>query len=177
MTQREKDLFYEVLELLRKEVRASSDFRNRDWKDADDYIFSALHLTQGDIAEIYSGRRGLVYDKSAIEGFYPVCPSYAELLRLHAAYAVGSVTLECELYKSALNDMPCIRAYSIDEGLVQLVLTSADAPTTGGILRGAYYTVLPAGKAVEGCPRSASSVQRQMDMWYYILQRKNDKFT
>lgn len=26
MTQREKDLFYEVLELLRKEVRASSDF-------------------------------------------------------------------------------------------------------------------------------------------------------
>ena len=123
MTQREKDLFYEVLELLRKEVRTSSDFRNRDWKDADDYIFSALHLTQGDIAEIYSGRRGLVYDKSAIEGFYPVCPSYAELLRLHAAYAVGSVTLECELYKSALNDMPCIRAYSIDEGLVQLVLT------------------------------------------------------
>lgn len=123
-----KDLFYEVLELLRKEVRTSSDFRNRDWKDADDYIFSALHLTQGDIAEIYSGRRGLVYDKSAIEGFYPVCPSYAELLRLHAAYAVGSVTLECELYKSALNDMPCIRAYSIDEGLVQLVLTSADAP-------------------------------------------------
>ena len=100
MTQREKDLFYEVLELLRKEVRTSSDFRNRDWKDADDYIFSALHLTQGDIAEIYSGRRGLVYDKSAIEGFYPVCPSYAELLRLHAAYAVGSVTLECELYKS-----------------------------------------------------------------------------
>lgn len=89
MTQREKDLFYEVLELLRKEVRTSSDFRNRDWKDADDYIFSALHLTQGDIAEIYSGRRGLVYDKSAIEGFYPVCPSYAELLRLHAAY------LEC----------------------------------------------------------------------------------
>ena len=128
MTQREKDLFYEVLELLRKEVRTSSDFRNRDWKDADDYIFSALHLTHGDIAVIYSGRRGLVYDKSAIEGFYPVCPSYAELLRLHAAYAVGSVTLECELYKSALNDMPCIRAYSIDEGLVQLVLTSADAP-------------------------------------------------
>ena len=41
MTQREKDLFYEVLELLRKEVRTSSDFRNRDWKDADDYIFSA----------------------------------------------------------------------------------------------------------------------------------------
>ena len=34
MTQREKDLFYEVLELLRKEVRTSSDFRNRDWKDA-----------------------------------------------------------------------------------------------------------------------------------------------
>ena len=27
MTQREKDLFYEVLELLRKEVRTSSDFR------------------------------------------------------------------------------------------------------------------------------------------------------
>ena len=53
MTQREKGLFYEVLELLRKEVRTSSDFRNRDWKDADDYIFSALHLTQGDIAEIY----------------------------------------------------------------------------------------------------------------------------
>ena len=70
MTQREKDLFYEVLELLRKEVRTSSDFRNRDWKDADDYIFSALHLTQGDIAEIYSGRRGLVYDKSAIEGLF-----------------------------------------------------------------------------------------------------------
>ena len=29
MTQREKDLFYEVLELLRKEVRTSSDFRDR----------------------------------------------------------------------------------------------------------------------------------------------------
>lgn len=128
MTQREKDLFYEMLELLRKEVRASADFRNRDWKDADDYIFSALHLTQGDIAEIYSGRRTLIYDKSAIEGFYPVCPSYAELLQLHAAYAVGSVTLECELCNSALNDMPSVRAYSIEEGLVQLVLTSADAP-------------------------------------------------
>ena len=173
MTQREKDLFYEVLELLRKEVRTSSDFRNRDWKDADDYIFSALHLTQGDIAEIYSGRRGLVYDKSAIEGFYPVCPSYAELLRLHAAYAVGSVTLECELYKSALNDMPCIRAYSIDEGLVQLVLTSADAPQLEEFLLHCFTSRQGSGRL----PRSASSVQRQMDMWYYILQRKNDKFT
>ena len=69
MTQREKDLFYEVLELLRKEVRTSSDFRNRDWKDADDYIFSALHLTQGDIAEIYSGRRGWYTTKAQSRAF------------------------------------------------------------------------------------------------------------
>jgi len=32
--------------------------------------------------------------------------------------------------------MPCIRAYSIDEGLVQLVLTSADAPQLEEFLGG-----------------------------------------
>ena len=85
MTQREKDLFYEVLELLRKEVRTSSDFRNRDWKDADDYIFSALHLTQGDMLRFIPAAGAWYTTKAQSRAFYPVCPSYAELLRLHAA--------------------------------------------------------------------------------------------
>ena len=36
MTNREKNLFFETLELLRKELQKSDDFRGQDWRDVDD---------------------------------------------------------------------------------------------------------------------------------------------
>ena len=36
MTTRDKNLFFETLELLRKELQKSDDFRGQDWRDVDD---------------------------------------------------------------------------------------------------------------------------------------------
>ena len=52
MTKREKNLFFETLELLRKELRQSDGFRGKDWRDVDDWLFSELPFTKGELREI-----------------------------------------------------------------------------------------------------------------------------
>ena len=61
MDQRTKDLIFQTLELLRKEVRDQFS----DWKDADDWLFSELDFTQSELVEIYKGRGVLVSYGSA----------------------------------------------------------------------------------------------------------------
>jgi len=51
-----KENLYEVLELFRKTINKDFD----DWKDADDWLFSNLNLTEKDISDIYRGR-SIVY--------------------------------------------------------------------------------------------------------------------
>ena len=53
---RYKENLYEVLELFRKTINKDFD----DWKDADDWLFSNLNLTEKDISDIYRGR-SIVY--------------------------------------------------------------------------------------------------------------------
>lgn len=53
---RYKENLYEVLELFRKTINKDFD----DWKDADDWLFSNLNLTEKDISDIYKGR-SIVY--------------------------------------------------------------------------------------------------------------------
>lgn len=51
-----KERLYEVLELFRNTI--NKDFS--DWKDADNWLFSNLNLTEKDISDIYRGR-SIVY--------------------------------------------------------------------------------------------------------------------
>jgi hypothetical protein len=53
---RYKENLYEVLELFRKTINKDFD----DWKDADDWLFSNLNLTEKNISDIYKGR-SIVY--------------------------------------------------------------------------------------------------------------------
>ena len=63
MSQRQKDLFFETLQMLRACVKP----RFYDWKDADDWLFSELGFTKSELAEIFAGRGVLYYDGSAID--------------------------------------------------------------------------------------------------------------
>jgi hypothetical protein len=58
-TDRYREILFEVLELFRKELY--DEFN--DWKDADDWLFSNLTLTESDVADIYRGR-SIVYTTS-----------------------------------------------------------------------------------------------------------------
>ena len=56
MTAREQSLMFETLELLRKNVKASDDFRDKDWKDVDDYeLTSASEKVELVIREVEGG--------------------------------------------------------------------------------------------------------------------------
>lgn len=79
MTNHERDLFFETLELLRRIAYNHPDAENmEDWK-IDAGLFRRLHFTVGDLNEIYAGRDITVYANEAIEGPSPVCPTYDEL--------------------------------------------------------------------------------------------------
>lgn len=54
-----RESLYEVLELFRNTLCEGF----QDWKDADDWLFSRLNLTESDIADIYRGR-AIVYTGS-----------------------------------------------------------------------------------------------------------------
>ena len=63
MSKRQKDLFFETLQMLRSCVKP----RFYDWKDADDWLFSELGFTKAELQEIFAGRGVLYYDGSAID--------------------------------------------------------------------------------------------------------------
>lgn len=64
MKYREKTLIRETLELLRKTLRKSPDFRNSDWRDVDDWLFAELPFTKEELREIYADS-GIFYDGSS----------------------------------------------------------------------------------------------------------------
>ena len=57
---REKDLLFEVIEMLRDKY--SVEFS--DWKDCDDYLFSKLDITKDELKQIYAKRNVLYYNYS-----------------------------------------------------------------------------------------------------------------
>lgn len=63
MSQRQKDLLFETLQMLRSCVKP----RFYDWKDADDWLFSELGFTKAELQDIFDGRGVLYYDGSAID--------------------------------------------------------------------------------------------------------------
>lgn len=77
MTNREKKLFFDTLELLRKELRQSDEFRGKDWRGVDDWLFSELPFTKGELREIYQGR-GVQY--SATSAVPTACAYLAQFI-------------------------------------------------------------------------------------------------
>mgnify|MGYP001041124232 CR=1 FL=1 len=64
MNNREKMLTRETLELLRETLRKAPDFRGKDWRTVDDWLFSELSFTKGELRDIYAGS-GFLYDSSS----------------------------------------------------------------------------------------------------------------
>ena len=64
MKHREKMLMRETLELLRQTLRNSPNFRKGEWRDVDDWLFSELSYTRGELQEIYAGS-DIFYDSSS----------------------------------------------------------------------------------------------------------------
>lgn len=62
-TERYKQILFEVLEFLRKELNP----KFYDWKDCDDYIFANLNLTKSELEQIYKDKDVMVYYGSAID--------------------------------------------------------------------------------------------------------------
>lgn len=147
MTNREKQMFFETLELLRETVRNSRDFEEADWKDVDDYIFSRLCLTVGDLYEIYHDRSTLIYMASAIEGFHPAAPTFSEL----ASWS-GMPLVCCETEVGSMGNMACVKAGSAQSD--NIILTEADAANVADFIGDAAYIVVTA--ANDNRPRKAS---------------------
>ena len=59
-----KKILFDTLQLFRKEL-CSGQFQ--DWKDADDWLFSRLNLTESDVIDIYRDR-DVVYTGSCKKG-------------------------------------------------------------------------------------------------------------
>lgn len=131
MTNHEKQNMFETLELLRKTARRLPDFQGADWKDVDDWIFSELDLTVGDIDEIYAGRDTLIYAGSAIEGFAPVAPTYRELADIFERAKRSRVLFVCKTIETPTGKMVavCPVGYGSGTQLVDVaIFNEADAP-------------------------------------------------
>lgn len=109
MNTREKTLLFETLELLRKELRQSESFRGKDWRDVDDWLFSELSITKGELREIYGGT-GIQYDSgSAVP---TACAFLAQYVgcELHCCRNSGSDNeygYSCEVY-ALVEGMPTL---------------------------------------------------------------------
>ena len=121
MTAHEKLLFFEILQLLRKTAANLPDFKGADWKDADDYIFSELNLTEEDVEQIYDGHDDLVYTGSCIPGPAPAVPSFEELAPFCEARTIFVCHKEVRLSKSPMRLCAMLPGSPI-------VLTEADCP-------------------------------------------------
>ena len=104
-----KELLFQTLELLRKEVQPKFS----DWKDADDWLFSELDYTKDELAQIYAGHDAAVSFDSAKESpeQAPASPPKMHIL--------------CEEYENddALRSFT-ILAVSEDEKLLQQMLAA-----------------------------------------------------
>lgn len=116
---------FETLELLRKTVNASDDFQDKDWKDADDYIFSELSFTVEDLMNLYQGKDVMLYTGSAIEGFAPAGLTYEELSEIFA-------DMEAEGFGIELRELDTVigkeLAIVTTEKHPRILLNSGDTP-------------------------------------------------
>lgn len=127
MTYREKRLLFSTLEMLREELRRFPDFINSDWKDVDDYIFSNLDFTAGELEELYAGTGKLIYAGSAIEGFRPIAPTYDELKQILSHPL--SAGLLCITKKVPHGEMAGLQVMYESGAQGDIVLTEQDIPT------------------------------------------------
>lgn len=70
MTNKERDLVLETIDLLRETTRDFWEARgieNPDWKDIDDWIFSNLNWTKSRLIKMYKNRPVSVYIDAAID--------------------------------------------------------------------------------------------------------------
>ena len=125
MTQRESTLLFNTLELLRKELRKSDDFRDGDWKDVDDYIFSELDFTVEDLMNLYHGKNQYLYAGSAIEGFAPAGLTYAELSEVMEDMEQEGFTIELREMNTIIGKKLAIVT---TEQRPRVLLTSGDTP-------------------------------------------------
>lgn len=65
LSDRAKDMLFEVIEALRLQVKVRDDFKGLGWKDVDDYIFRQLSITVDELKNIYDGRNTPIYTDSA----------------------------------------------------------------------------------------------------------------
>ena len=63
LSPRSRLLLFQTLELLRKD----SQPKFTDWKAADDWLFSELDFTKGELAQIYKDRGVLYFDGSTVD--------------------------------------------------------------------------------------------------------------
>ena len=110
----------ETLELLRKTL--TKDISSwSDWKSVDDYLFSELNFTSGELDEIYENRKTMIYAGSAIEGFSPTGITFNELF----PYYKKKTKLCISEVGTPTVPMVCILT---DNEIPHVLLTQADAP-------------------------------------------------
>lgn len=68
MNKRARDIIYQTLELFRTTLIQQPQQRTvfSDWKDADDWLFSELDLTAGEVSQIYADHDTLVHTASCL---------------------------------------------------------------------------------------------------------------
>ena len=123
MTEHERTLVFTTLEFIRKEVSKTFP-ANSDWKDIDDYVFSNLDFTVGDLECIYKDRGVLIYTGSAIEGFAPRKPTYDELYPFfyhRSKFDYGTLG-------EKIMNTPAIGVVVTTDMAKPIVLTEQDAP-------------------------------------------------
>ena len=125
MTVREQSLMLATLEMLRKEVSKSPDFREHDWKDVDDYIFSELDFTVEDLMNIYHGKNVYLYTGSAIEGFAPAGLTYDELYEVFEEMDDDNFGIELKEVDTIIGKK---LAVATSEKHPRVLLTSGDTP-------------------------------------------------
>ena len=144
MTTRDKNLFFETLELLRKELQKSDDFRGQDWRDVDDWLFAQLSFTRGELREIYQGRGVMCDTTSAVP---TACAFLAQYL--------GRDLRLCRNSGPDNEFGPSCEVYAMVEGMPTL-FTSQKLP-----ILSKYIGRRPAWKSIRGPGTFPSGLERR----------------
>lgn len=128
MTNHERELMFQTMELLRKTTAQLFQLQHEgdppDPKDVDDWIFSELPATTHDIEHIYKGKCVSVYTASAIEGPSPIHPLFDDLTPLYDMRANLRVTN----LQTSYGTVPAVVVCPPASILQKAVLSSGDAP-------------------------------------------------
>ena len=126
MTERERLLMRELINELRTEIGMAQDFQDADWKDIDDYAFSHLSLTKGELLEIFPDLQELISFDSAIQTCMPKSPSYYEVVELQKELEAANAELFCCETETVYGKIACLRVRYSNGYLGRIVLTEAD---------------------------------------------------